>query len=512
MDENWSELLLNLPAYLGGHMLLSTLSLWTGLAVSLPLGILASRRPKLAEWVLSVAGILQTVPSLALLGLAVLVLGGLIGFLPAFLVLVLYSVLPILANTIVGLRGVDPALIEAARGLGMNPWQKLYRVELPLAAPVILAGVRTATVLVVGTATLATPVGALSLGNYIFAGLATMNHLMTVFGCVTAAVLAVVLDQLVRLLEIAARRRNGRLAWFAGVALLLVTVAGLYEPLSRLVRGGERAVVSASLFTEQYILSQAISTKLQEAGFRADRRDGVTFGIQMQALRQGKIDCVVTYTGDVWAVLMKRTDNADRVTVLGEVQRYLDEDFGVKYVGMLGFDDAYALAMTKKRAAAWKVETIEELAQYTKRKLGPPLKIAGDVMFFERKEWQELKKQYGLHEKDVDIVAMDATRMYGAAVDDQVDVIVAYTSDGRVKAFDLALLKDPRRVFPPYDAILVASPHAARRAGFLAALQPLVGAIGQEAMQEANRRVDVEGQSPAAAARWLLTTLPRKDS
>ena len=117
MDEHWEELLVNLPAYLGGHMLLSTLSLWTGLAISLPLGILASRRPKLAEWVLSVAGILQTVPSLALLGLAVLVLGGLIGFLPAFLVLVLYSVLPILANTIVGLRGVDAAGRESAAHL-----------------------------------------------------------------------------------------------------------------------------------------------------------------------------------------------------------------------------------------------------------------------------------------------------------------------------------------------------------------------------------------------------------
>src|SRR5205807_10233766 len=140
------------PAYLGGHLLLSITALVVGLAISLPLGIVASRRPKLAEWILAVAGVIQTLPSLALLGLMVLLLGGLIGFWPAFLALVLYSVLPIVANTVIGIRGVDPALTEAARGLGMSDGQMLWRVELPLAAPVILGGVRTATVLAVGTA------------------------------------------------------------------------------------------------------------------------------------------------------------------------------------------------------------------------------------------------------------------------------------------------------------------------------------------------------------------------
>jgi osmoprotectant transport system permease protein len=176
---------------------------------------------------------------------------------------------------------------------------------------------------------------------------------------------------------------------------------------------------------------------------------------------------------------------------------------------MLGFDDAYALAMTKARAAEWRVETIADLARHAKHSLKRPLKVAGDIMFFERKEWAELKKAYGLSDKNVDIVAMDQTRMYGAAVDEQVDVIVGYTSDGRVKAYDLLLLDDPLRVFPPYDAILVASPHAAERPGFLQALEPLLGAIDQKTIMEANRRVDVEGQSPAAAARWLLAHLQR---
>src|SRR5205823_4684861 len=174
--EELADLLPNFPAYVGGHILLSMAALAMGLAISLPVGIAASRRPRLAEATLAIAGIIQTVPTLALLGLTVFVLHGLIGFVPAFITLVLYSVLPILANTVVGIRGVDPALTEAARGLGMSDRQMLWRVQLPLAAPLILSGVRTATVLVVGTATLATPVGGLSLGNYIFAGLAMLNN------------------------------------------------------------------------------------------------------------------------------------------------------------------------------------------------------------------------------------------------------------------------------------------------------------------------------------------------
>src|SRR5262249_37329224 len=171
MNEQLAELFQQLPGFLGGHLLLSLAALVVGLGLSLPLGIITSRKPKLAEFTLGLAGVIQTVPSLALLAFMVLLLGGLIGFTPAFIALTMYSILPILANTIIGIRGVDPALIEAARGLGMSERQMLFRVQLPLAAPVIIAGIRTATVLVVGTATLVSPVGGKSLGNYIFQGL-----------------------------------------------------------------------------------------------------------------------------------------------------------------------------------------------------------------------------------------------------------------------------------------------------------------------------------------------------
>jgi osmoprotectant transport system permease protein len=510
MNDEWADLLTNLPAYLGGHLLLSMTALLVGLALSVPLGIFASRRPKVSEWILAVAGVIQTLPSLALLGLMVLLLGGLIGFWPAFLALVLYSVLPILANTVVGIRGVDPALTEAARGLGMSERQMLWRVQLPLAAPVILGGVRTATVLVVGTATLATPVGGLSLGNYIFAGLATLNHTATVFGCVTAALLALLLDQLVRLMEVATRRRSRRLAAAAGAGLLLVLAAGLYEPLTRLLPGRQRAVIVSTTFTEQYILSHALARRLEEAGFQTDQRDGMSYGIQMEAIRRNQADCGVVYTGDVWSLLMKEPNIVDRQTTLDRVTVYLEHDFGVVCLGPLGFDDSYALAVAPQ-TERWGVRSIDDLLRYRSH-LGRRLKVGGDVQIFERAEWRNLRREYGWSDDDVEIVAMDPTRMYDAVADGQLDVIVAYTSDGRIKEADLRLLKDPKQVFPPYDAILVVSPAAARRPGFVEALSPLIGAIDQETIQEANRRVDVAGQSPAKVSGWLLETIRKPRS
>jgi len=226
MNPNISARFAELPDLLAGHLLLTVSALVIGIAVSIPLGILASRSPRLRGPVLVGAGLIQTVPSMALLALMVPLLGGIIGFVPAFVALTLYSMLPVVRNTVTGILEIDPAITEAALGVGMTDRQSLYHVELPLAAPFIIAGVRTATVWVVGMATLSTPVGAPSLGNYIFFGLQTRNWVAVVFGCVAAAVLAIVLDLLIRLLETGARLRNRTYGVLAGVGLVVLVVAG----------------------------------------------------------------------------------------------------------------------------------------------------------------------------------------------------------------------------------------------------------------------------------------------
>ncbi|HEY7153179.1 MAG TPA: ABC transporter permease/substrate-binding protein [Gemmataceae bacterium] len=505
MNPAFQELLEDLPSYLGGHLLLSLAALTVGLAVSVPLGIAVSRRPRLAEWALVGAGIIQTIPSLALLALMVPLLGGTIGFAPAFVAMTLYSFLPILANTVIGIKGVDPALTEAARGLGMSDRQMLWRVQLPLAAPVILSGIRTATVLVVGTATLATPVGETTLGNYIFAGLNTRDHFATVFGCVCAALLAVVLDQLVHLLELAARRRSRGLAWAGALGLLLVLGGGLYDPVARLLSPPPNPVLVGSAdYTEQHILSEVLKQHLQSVGFTVEQRKGMGETIEFDSLRAGEIDCYVDYSGNIWATLMKRKDFKDRQTILSEITDYLRDRHGVTCLGSLGFEDAYALAMPRRRARELNVRTLADLAEQA-----PALTIAGDLQFFRRPEWGSVRQTYGLTFRETK--PMDPTLMYSAVSghSPSVDVICAYTSDGRIAAHDLLILDDPQHVFPPYDAVLLVSPRAVNKPGFIEALQRLVGAIDVKMMREANRQVDVDGRRPRQAGTELWTRIQK---
>jgi osmoprotectant transport system permease protein len=499
-----------LPDRLSQHVGLTLVALLAGVAISLPLALLVVRYQALRWPVLTAAGIVQTIPGLALLALMVPALDlvrqhlvpGLpaFGFWPAAVALVLYSVLPILRNTVTGVLGVDPALIEAARGLGMTPRQTLLQVQLPLAAPVILAGVRTAVVWTVGVATLSTPVGQTSLGNYIFAGLQTRNWTAVIVGCVAAAALAVTLDATVALFESAAARRSRGRAVAASILALIVVAVGLWP----LAAGGAAAPVrvGAKTFTEQYVLATVIETTAERAGLDVERVESLGSTIVFDALVAGDIDVYVDYSGTIWANQMGRTDVADADTVLAEVTRWLDEEHGVTCLGRLGFENAYALAMRRDRAQALGVTTIAELAPRM-----PALSLGSDYEFFSRPEWARLRDVYGLAPRDR--VSFDSTFMYQAVKNGEVDVITAFSSDGRIAAFDLVVLDDPRGALPPYDAVLLVGPGAARHPGLVEALRPLVGSIDVEAMRRANQLVDVDRKSRAEAAAWLHATVLR---
>src|SRR3954466_9085089 len=230
------EAFTRLPAYLGGHVAVSVTALLLGLAISLPLALVAIRRPTLRNVLLGAASVVQTIPSLALLALFYPLLLGLaalservfgagfsaLGFLPSVLALALYSMLPVLRNTVTGLNGIDPRLREAARLFGANAWQRIRDIEVPLAMPVIMAGIRTSAVWVIGTATLSTPIGQTSLGNYIFAGLQTQNWVFVAFGCFAAAALALVVDQLLALTESGIRARSRLRAALGGIGVLVL--------------------------------------------------------------------------------------------------------------------------------------------------------------------------------------------------------------------------------------------------------------------------------------------------
>src|SRR5262245_13640559 len=242
------EQLALLPGYLAAHLGLTLVALALGVAVSVPLGVLVTRFRRFEAPVLGTASVIQTIPSLALLAFMVPALAAIgarsICYLPALIGLFLYSLLPVLRNTAVGLSSIDPAVLEAARGVGMTPGEQLRRVELPLALPVIVAGIRTAAVWTVGTATLSTPVGAPSLGDYIFSGLQTRNFTSVLVGCVASAALALLLDGLVRGLLVGVTRRSRRIVTLCLGGLGLCAVFAAVPPLRSIMAAGRPVPVT----------------------------------------------------------------------------------------------------------------------------------------------------------------------------------------------------------------------------------------------------------------------------
>lgn len=497
-----------LPEYATAHLQLTLIALLLSAASALPLGIAATRIPWLEPPVLAVAGIIQTVPGLALLALMVPLLAALdlrsIGFLPAICGLTLYGVFPILRNTVTGIRGVDPACREAARGVGMTPLQQLLRVELPLAMPVIVAGLRTATVWLVGVATLSTPVGATSLGNYIFSGLQIRNYAAVVVGCAAAGGLALLLDGLVRAVEDGlTRRRRRQVTAAAGVVVLLYAYAGITLAAARLDAGERAVVIGSKTFTEQYVLSGIIARLVErETGRRTTLVQSLGSTVAFDALTAGEIDIYVDYTGTIWVNHMQGGGALpERAEVTARVRRFLRERHGVMLAAMPGFENTYALAVRGADAERLGLRTIGDLAPVAGRFV-----FGGDYEFFARPEWPSVRDAYGLAFRERR--TMDASLMYQAVAAGAVDVITGFGTDGRIDAYGLRVLEDNRGAVPPYDAIVLAGARLTRTApGVLAALARLDGAIATEQMRAMNFEVDERGADPGAVAARFVAAL-----
>jgi osmoprotectant transport system permease protein len=513
MDERIAGALHLLPNYLAQHVLLSASALTLGVVISVPLAVLASRYRGLRWPTLATAGLVQTIPGLALLALFYPLLLGLsqlttalfgvgipaLGFLPSLLALSLYSMLPILRNGVAGLTGLNPAIIEAANGVGMTPRQRLVQVELPLAAPVLMAGIRTAAVWTIGAATLSTPIGQTSLGNFIFSGLQTENWVFVLVGCAAAALLALIVDQLLGLIEAGlARRHRPRLA--VGLVGLGVAVAAALVPLKS--EGQSAYVIGTKNFAEQFILGALMGELLERQGLAVDRKDNLGSATIFRALVSNDIDVYVDYAGTLWTNVLKRSDRLADDAMLGELTRAVHDRYGVLVLGRLGFENAYVLAMRADRAAALGVRTIADLAVHA-----PQLTLGSDLEFLSRPEWAALQAAYGLKFRAER--SYNPTFMYRAIDEGEADVITAFSTDGRIAAQKLVVLADPKHAILAYDALILIAPRRAADQRLRQALAPLIGAISTDLMREANLMVDRDRNkmSPEEAAQFLAAHL-----
>lgn len=504
----WLSHRTEVAALLGQHLMLVLVSTAVAVIIGIPAGVLAARRPRLGRGVLVVASAAQTIPSLALLGflLPLPFVGG-IGPRTALVALSIYALLPIMRTTVTGIGEIDPSVVEAGVAMGMTSRQLLWLVELPLALPAIIAGVRVATVIGVGTATIAAAIGAGGLGEYIFRGLSMVDTTMILAGAIPAAALALTADGLLAL--VAYRIRTGRMrtagvATSAAVVLLVVTVLSTVDYTRS--SSGAVVVVGSKNFTEQVILGELVAQAVEREGDVQVVRKlnlGGTF-VCDRAIRTGDLDVYVEYTGTAVSAVFHQPVPHDRTQAFARAKA-LYAAVGLSVLPPLGFNNTFAILVRGRDARALGLRTIDDLGP-----LAAKWKAGFGYEFLQRDDgYAGLVRTYGLRFGAAPR-AMDLALIYRALSDGQVDVIAGDATSAMIDALGLTQLADDRNYFPPYDAVpVVRTASLLRQPAIARALADLAGRVSDRDMRMMNAEVDVDHRDVRSVVSSFLAHIPR---
>ncbi|HEM3211161.1 TPA: ABC transporter permease/substrate-binding protein [Streptococcus suis] len=476
------------------HLRISLLALIIAIAIAVPLGLILSSKKRLTEWSLQITGIFQTIPSLALLGLFIPFMG--IGTLPAVVALVIYAIFPILQGTLTGLGEIDPSLEEAATAFGMNKWEKLKKFKLALAMPILMSGIRTASIMIIGTATLAALVGAGGLGSFVLLGIDRNDSALILIGAVSSAILAVLFGYGIRLLQ----DKKPKTILLA-LLVTLFTVGASYVPMLNF--STKQLVIAGKLGAEPEILINMYKLLIED---QTDIKVEIkpNFGktsFLYEALKSGSIDIYPEYTGTITSTLLKNSP-MDLSTNPEEVYTYakeaiLEQD-GLMYLAPMAFQNTYALAVTEDYAQDHGIEKISDLAKVQQTA------VAGFSLEFNDREDGNigLKNLYNLQ---LNVKTMEPALRYEAIKSGNVQIIEAYSTDSKVVTYKLKILEDDKQLFPPYQAAPLLSKETLEKYPELEqVLGVLAGKISTEEMTQMNYAVDVEGKSAEQVAREYL--------
>ncbi|HET9526372.1 MAG TPA: ABC transporter permease/substrate-binding protein [Pyrinomonadaceae bacterium] len=499
---NWSELLVLIEQ----HVKLVLVAIVTAVAIGVPTGVLLTRYRALRGPVLGIANIMQTIPSLALFGFLIPLpfIGG-IGVRTALVALVLYSLLPIIRNTITGIMSVEPSVREAAVAMGMTDSQILRQVELPLAMGVIVTGIRVATVIAVGVTTIAAAVGAGGLGVYIFRGLRQYDNNLLLAGALSAALLALAADfslgLLQRWLTVSGDRRSAQarrrtLARVAAAVIILAVGVLLW-------RGGssntDRIRIGSKDFTESALLAEIVAQMLEARGVAVERRFELGGNLPHDALVSGTLDLYPEYTGTSYTAILRHPPISDPRAVYAQVKQEYADKFNVEVSAPIGFENTFAILVRGADARRLNLKTISDAAPHTSS-----WRAGFGQDFMSRDDgYPGFSKAYGL--KFAEVREMDLSLTYIALSSRQVDLIAANSTEGRIATMDLFQLADDRHYFPPYEAVYLVRQDTLERVPALRdVLTQLANAISTDEMRRLNFEIDGNRRDPKEVVRqWI---------
>jgi len=498
------------------HVMLVAVAVGAAAIVGIPVGVVLTRRPAMSGPVLALANVFQTIPSLALFGFLIPLLGTYgIGRIPALIALFLYALLPIVRNTFTGIEGVERSIRDAAIGMGMTDGQLLRLVELPLAASVIVAGLRVATVISVGTATIAAAVGAGGLGTLIFRGLRMNDNELILQGALPAAAMALAADAILGWLSGSivpgvsrGRVRAARLVAAAGVVGLVAATVVWAWPRTGGHLAGQSArkpvVVGAKDFSEQVILGEIVAQALESEGVPVERQFELGGDLCHRGLLGGQIDVYVEYTGTMDVAILHNEPSTDPRAVYDRVKEGYGSKFGLEVGRPLGYDNTFAILVRGGDARSLGLVTVSDAAR-----IAPTWRAGFGQDFMSRPDgYPGFSKAYGLRFREPPL-EMDLSLTYRALASGQVDLIAGNATDGLIETLGLVQLEDDRRYFPPYEAVPVTRREVLSREPALGrVLERIAGKLTSAEMRRLNFAVDGEKRSPRdVAAEFLVRAL-----
>ena len=500
------------------HIQLTIVAVLVAVIIGVPLGILISRNKKVANGVIGIANLIQAVPSLAILGFLIPVIG--IGSGPAITMVVLYSMLPIIKNTYTGVTNINPDMLEAAKGLGMTNSQTLRLIKIPLAMPVIMAGVRMAAVTAVGLMTIAAFVGAGGLGYLVFSGIQSVDNNLILFGAIPAAILALLIDFITGRIEEATmpngiKKADGTMKikrskmskntkkFVASIASILVIVLLGFAIVPKLLPKDDNTIVVASKnYTEQLLLGNILSEFIK-ANTDLNVEEKFNLGgsqVTFNAIKSGAVDMYAEYIGVGYMNILNINElNSNKEEVYNIVKDRFSKEYKLEVLNPLGFNNTYAMAVTQETAAKYNLKTVSDLA-----KVSNELIIGPTIEFPNRYDGLlGLEEVYNMTFKDVKPV--DGGLRYTALVNDETQVIDAFTTDGLIDKFNLAILEDDKNFFPPYDAVTVIREETLEKHPELReVIGKLDGKLTEKAMRTMNYEVDINKRDVKTVAKEFL--------
>ncbi len=482
------------------HILISLLAISIASVLGIILGIIISEYRRFSGLILGTVNILYTIPSIALLGFFITITG--VGNTTALIALIIYALLPIIRSTYTGIVTINPLIIEASEGMGSTKLQQLFKVKLPLALPVLMSGIRNMVTMTIALAGIASFVGAGGLGVAIYRGITTNNSAMTFLGSLLIAILALVFDFILGLIE-KRLTNHKRVKYKINPKLIIlglfIVIFGAYFSLNS--KKDKTINIATKPMTEGYILGQMLTELIeQDTDLKVNITNGVGGGTSNihPAIVKGEFDLYPEYTGTSWEAVLKKEDSYDE-SKFDELQKEYKEKYNLEYVNLYGFNNTYGLAVNKDIAEKYNLKTYSDLA-----KVSNNLIFGAEYDFFEREDgYKELQKVYNIDfKKKID---MDIGLKYQAMKDKKIDVMVIFTTDGQLAVSDVIVLEDDKKMYPSYRAgTVVRSEILSEYPELKPVLEKLNNILDDKTMADLNYQVESEGKKPEDVAREYL--------